>query len=375
MRIGFDARWYFSGTPSGRMVIQSLLSKLLSNHPENTYYIFISKRDRKRQFPFQGMRNVRIVYVWGWNGFLFNILGIPFATRKFKIDVAVMQYFSPIIRKFRRVVFIHDIIFKSHPEYFTFFERLYFLLIPLLARQADRICTVSNFEKNRMISFGLSKYTDIEVIHNGVDERFKPFDAFSMEKVKKIRSKYDLPDKYILYVGRITVRKNIANLLEAISIMQESDTQLVIIGKTDSKNVDIGEMIKKREIADRVHMIGYVSDEELPVFFSLARVFCYISLDEAFGLPPLEAMASGVPVVVADHEALKEVCGDAAVYVDPFSPGAISEALDRLIVDSTLHQLLYEKGLQRAKLFTWDKSAKRLLDICKQVCKNGSELK
>jgi len=166
-----------------------------------------------------------------------------------------------------------------------------------------------------------------------------------------------------LYIGRINVRKNILSMLRSISYLEEKNIKLVLGGKYDRKTFHLPEIIKELKIEDRVMVLGYIDDMDLPILYSLATVFCYVSYDEGFGLPPLESLASGVPVVAANAGSIPEVCRDAVVYCDPNDPADIAHKIDSLLSNQAYYEKQRLAGIEIAKKYSWDKSAQHLLQV------------
>jgi len=361
--IGIDAKWYFEGPPSGKMVIQNIVDELLKRKNAHKVYLILDKKNIARKDLFVG-GNIFPVFVWGGNNLLSNVFLLPIIAKKYKIDIIVYQNFSSFWGSHKKIAYIHDILFKSHPQFYTIKEKLYFLPLRVLANLSNSIITVSENEKKRLIEYGYKK--KIDVIYHGVNKIFRPkrfFNSIYLEEIKKI---YKLPEKYLLYVGRLNVRKNILNLLKAIKFL-DIDQKLVIVGKADWKIFDYNKMIDEMKIRDKIIFTGGVPNEELAAVYSLADVFVFPSFAEGFGLPPLEAMASGIPVVVAKSTSIPEICGDAGYYVNPNSPTAIAEKIVLALSNDELRRRKISIGLERAKQFYWEKSVDEILKICREV--------
>lgn len=358
MRIGLDAKWYFSGPPSGRLVTRNLVDNLLSLDQENEIFIFLKSSDRDKEFVTSN-KKVRLVYVYGGNNMIANLFAIPFHCIKQRISVVVFQNFGSFFPCGKKICFIHDAIFKSHPQFFTPKERIYFAPMLFLAGFSHRICTVSHSEKNRITRYSNFDSSKIDVIANGVHPRFQPRKLFAPEHLRSVRAEYQLPERYILYVGRLNDRKNLVSLLRSIPLL-ESRLPLVIVGSQDWKMSALDQEIRDLQIEDRVMLTGFVPDDNLPAIYALSSVFCFVSLEEGFGLPALEAMASGVPVVVSDIEVMREVCGDAGNYVLPRSPTEIARAIDEIASEGMESRQKVASGLRRASSFTWQNSVQHL---------------
>lgn len=360
MRIGFDAKWFYEGPPSGRNVVRNLVEQIIKQNTEHEIYIFLDERMRNHEFPFTSPF-VSLIYVWSNNNLISNFFVVPKTAWSLKLDCMIFQNFVPIVSNLQSIAFIYDVIFLSHPQYFTRKERIYLYPIKFLSRFAAHICTISGSEKHRIMSYCKIPDKKIDIIHIGVSPEFKPQNQYNPNELLKVRQRYNLPKDFVLYVGRLNERKNILNLLKSIPFLSNHDIPLVLVGSYDWKMFDINSVINQMGITDRVHLTGFISDEDLPVVYSLAKLFLFVSFEEGFGLPPLEAMAAGVPVVISDRSSLPEVCGEAGCYVNPDSPKSIATAINTLLEDNILYGNKRALGLMRANQFKWQYSANRLI--------------
>lgn len=363
MKIGFDAKWFFNGPPSNSRVTRSIVSALAELDTEHTIYIFLDSNFRGVEFSHKSPKIVP-VYMWAGVNLLSNVFLLPFYSRFYELDVLISQNFSPFFSTSRRITYIHDVIYASHPEYFSLLERLYFSPMRILARRADKVCTISYSEKERLLLHRFSNSPQlIDVIYHGIDPQFRPAASFAPSQLTKVRARYLLPKNYLLYVGRFNERKNLKNLLKAYSLIPREKIPLILVGRSDWKSFDVEAYIKELGLESDVRTLGYVEESDLPVIYALATVFCYVSSQEGFGLPPLESMASGVPVVVSNSSSLPEVCGDSAVYVNPTEPEDIARGIQRLVGDSSLYRIKREAALLRAGQFKWETAAKSLISV------------
>jgi glycosyltransferase involved in cell wall biosynthesis len=369
MNIGIDAKWFFKGNPSGRVVIRNLLRELLQADSENQYYIFLRKEDRDKFFPYN-KPNVRLVYIWGKNNMLSNVFVTPYFAMKYKIDVFLYQYFGPFIKFSKVVTLIHDVIFESHPQYFSRSERLYFAPMRLLASRADLLTTTSASEKKRLLQYGYGTSEKIVITHWGADDRFIEKKYYTKSRLDTLQEKYQLPEKFALYVGRLNYRKNIHTLIDAFQEVS-NDISLVLAGGYDWKMFDVRRFISERGLEKRIQLLGFVPDDDLPALYALSHAFCFVSFDEGFGLPPLEAMTCGVPVIVADKGSLPEVCGTAGIYVDAHNPSAIAIAVETVIQNKDLAERHKELGKEQAAFFTWQRVAKQYISLFNSFQKVG----
>ena len=369
MRIGLDAKWYFTGPVSTRVILQNVLPFLLKNNPEHEWILFLDKKDKGKRLNFD-VGNAVLEYVPVPTNMFANLFVLPIIARKRKLDVVFAQTFPAIKNRFKNISIIYDVLFEEHPEYFTWKEKLYFSSLKWFTKGVDKIVVNSSSVANDLIKYHyINSKSKIELVPLGVGNQFKPLGEHDPNMVERVRKKYQLPTCFILFVGRLNARKNIEALLRSLPLMKNKDIKVLIVGKEDWKEGELKEVIKDPEIATRVSLTGAISDEELVVLYSMATVFCFPSFAEDFGLPPLEAMASGVPVVVSETTSLPEVCGDAALYIDPHHPQTIAEKIDRLLGDNELYAQQRSKGLQRARSFTWEKTASQLMETIKRVGK------
>jgi glycosyltransferase involved in cell wall biosynthesis len=257
----------------------------------------------------------------------------------------------------KQVVTIHDIVSIDMPEVFSPDRRtLYRFLLPRLVKRVRAVITVSTFTRERLIEWAKIPPSHVHAIHLGVDQRFSPQQTGSIER---LRNALQIPSPYyILALGLIGPHKNLRRLFVAWERAQRElpdDVWLVVAGGEEKGRVFKYAGIQK--LPPRVHLTGRVADEFLPALYSGALAFVFPSLYEGFGLPPLEAMACGTPVLASNVTAMPEVVGDAGLLVDPYDVEAIAHGIRRLVEDTALREELRKKGLERAKRFTWERTA------------------
>ncbi len=286
------------------------------------------------------------------------------------------HYNTPIlpIRAKRRLVTIHDVFHLVFLNMLTLRQKAYArLMFNASVRLSDKIITVSEFSKSEIIRYTGIDTGKLRVIPCGIDKKtFKLIeDKVSLQHIK---ASYNLPEQFILFVGNLKPHKNLTTLLRAFDILINEnavDCGLVIVGKKEgfiSGDSDIRTMIENsRNLRERVILTGYIEDKDVPVIYNLASVFVWPSLYEGFGLPPLEAMACGCPAIVSDIASIREVCGEAAYYVDPYDADYMAQCILKVLSDETLRQYLREKGAERSKLFSWEDSAGKLVDVFMEV--------
>jgi glycosyltransferase involved in cell wall biosynthesis len=275
-------------------------------------------------------------------------------------------YFEPNfipfdIRAGKIVTTVYDFSFYLHPEWHPkervdYYSKNFFKRI----KKSDFIITISKYVERETLEILKIKDPKVVTIYPGYNEIFNTVEN-EKRKIKPI-------ENYILFVGSIEPRKNLVNLLKAYLLLPEylrKEFKLLLVGFKGWENKEIAELLNK--LKKSANYLGYVNNEELAGLYRGATCFVYPSFYEGFGLPPLEAMACGCPVVVSNVTSLPEVCGDAAYYVDPNDVESIAEGIQKVLIDEELRRNLVEKGLERAKLFSWEKAAKEHLKVFEEV--------
>ena len=281
------------------------------------------------------------------------------------------HYILPPLIRCRSVVTIHDCIHLMFPQYLP--GRLAHVYAKgsmwSAARKADRILTVSEASKRDILRFFDVPAEKVSVIYNAIDERFLA--AADPERMDLVRQRYQLDHPFVLYVGNIKPHKNIERLIDAFGRARTrgcpDDVKLVIIGDEISKYPALRQSVHKHKLDKHVRFLGFQPMETLAAFYRLARAFVFPSLYEGFGLPPLEAMACGTPVVTSNVSSLPEVAGGAALLVDPYDSEAIAAGICQALNDDSLREELIRRGHERARSFSWAQSVRKIHDIYLQV--------
>lgn len=280
------------------------------------------------------------------------------------------DHLLPPFRALPSVFTLHDLIFRLYPETHMPLNRWFLtLMMPRFLRRADAVIAVSECTRRDAVRWYRIPEERIHVIYEGVDARFRPA---SPEAIAALRLRYPLPDRFILYVGTIEPRKNLPTLFAAYQRLLERwpDLGLVVAGKPGWLTEGTFRALRALGLEGRVRFLGYVPDEDLPALYSAATVFAFPSLYEGFGLPPLEAMACGTPVVVSDASSLPEVVGEAGLRVPPDRPGDWAAALAAVLSDESLRAYLREAGLRRAARFHWSEAARRTVEVYEGVLRS-----
>ena len=290
-----------------------------------------------------------------------------------------LAFVTPLLSPCPSVVTIYDLSFLLYPESFKRSKRFYLgLFTRLSARRARRIIAISESTKRDVVRLLGVPPEKVEVVYCGIDDAFRPLPPQSWGErgeVAAFRSKRGLPERFILFVGTIEPRKNVARLIEAFANLQTckpAHLKLVIGGAKGWFYEDVFARVEELGLEGEVMFPGYIPVSELPLWYNAAELFVYPSLYEGFGLPPLEAMACGTPVVTANTSSLPEVVGDAGLTVDPLDVEGLAEAMRRVLDDEALRQEMRKRGLQRAKGFSWTKTAQETVQVYRRAmeCEN-----
>jgi glycosyltransferase involved in cell wall biosynthesis len=281
------------------------------------------------------------------------------------------HYVLPPLVPCRAVVTIHDCIHLMFPQYLPNRFAYGYAKAGLwtAARRAARVLTVSETSKLDIIRYCGIPADRVIVVYNAIDDRF--LQAPGDDEIRRTRERYQLDGPFILYVGNIKPHKNLERLIEAFHLLRHAGVdapKLLIIGDQISKFPRLRRAVDRHKLHKFVRFLGFVSNDTLATLYRLATVFVFPSLYEGFGLPPLEAMASGTPVVASNVSSLPEVLGDAAWLVDPYQPESIADGLARVLTDEALRADLRARGLARVRAFSWEASVRRVLEVYREVC-------
>lgn len=374
MKIALDAT--YAGQSSSQkggiyQYIFHLVQALSEVDKENKYLLFFSFfRNKHRQTTDEfyslfkkagyGRKDCRIPSL------IWKRLQFPIELFTGKIDLfhGLFDY-VPRMLSGKSIVTIHDLAYLRRPEFLGSKRvKWKYKETPLAVRRADAIITVSNFSKNDLIKLLGIPEEKIWVTPHGVSPDFTPIQ--DKEILERIKIKYRIKENYILFVGVLQPNKNIVKLLEAFSLLKNScklEHQLVIAGEKGWLYEDIFKKYNELKLGDTVIFTGYVPDGDLPALYSGADLFILPSQLEGFGIPVLEAMACGTPVVTSNTCALPETAGDAAILVKPDSVHEIAGGIYQVLSDNNLQASLRQKGFAHAKKFTWENTAKMTLEV------------
>lgn len=370
MRIAIDAHSIGTGLGGNESYATNLIEALAEIDPVNQYTLYVTRREARKRF------NNR------WPNFSVRatlphtpLIRIPVTLsaelRRNPVDVLHVQYTSPPFVPCPVVVSIHDLSFEHLPQ--TFKRRSSTQLrmtVPRSARKAAQVIALSEYGRSDMINTYDICPDKVSVIPLAAPDYFAPVE--DEKELERVRQTYGLEKDYILCVGSIQPRKNLSRLIAAYSRLRRARPggklpQLVLAGKFAWLYAETLRTIKELELSNSVILTGYVPQADLPALYSGALCFVYPSYFEGFGLPPLEAMKCGVPVVVGNKTSLPEIVGDAGVLVDPFDVDAIAAGIEKVAFDSNLRAQLRVKGLERSRIFNWRETARQTLAVYKKA--------
>jgi glycosyltransferase involved in cell wall biosynthesis len=367
MRIAIDARlsYYIQGGITQYTL--NLIRALAAADGENEYLIF-QRRVDQRLIVSQG--NFRRVSLWTPSHHRLEqySLALELALQG-KIDVVHFTDFIPLFYyRGSSVITVHDLAFLLYPHFLTRDSARYYGVIDRAARRADQIIAVSEATKQDLVRLTGTPPTKITVIYEAADQIYFP--VREPEPLKQIRAKYHLPEQYVLFVGTIEPRKNLPTLIRALHLLitnYKTEAGLAIVGKPGWLYEDVYQLVKDLGLKDRAHFLGRVPTADLPLLYNASQMLVLPSFYEGFGLPPLEAMACGVPVIVSDTSSMPEVVGDAALRVAPEDTEGFTVAMWRLLTDEALRADMTAKGLKRAQCFSWQRAARETLDVYRKL--------
>lgn len=369
MRIGIEAQRIFRPKKHGMDVVAiELIRNLQQIDKKNEYVVFCSK----------GVKDDTIVASSNFQIDKFSTLTyahweqlyLPLEVKKQKLDLLhCTANTAPLCCKVPLLLTLHDIIYLENVDFKgTAYQNLGNLyrrwLVPKIAKKASLILTVSEFEKENILRRLQLPESKVEVLYNGVSPQFNA--NYPSQQIEEFRNRYGLPSQYIMFLGNTAPKKNTLNVIKAyVDLCTEfhNEIPLVLLDYRKELVIKILEELKQPGLLNRFIFPGYVPHHQIPLMYNAATIFLYPSLRESFGLPILEAMACGTPVITSTTSSMPEIAGNAARLVDPFNFKEISLAMNNILTNDSLQKKYKEKGIERAKAFTWKASAEKLLGI------------
>jgi glycosyltransferase involved in cell wall biosynthesis len=366
LRIAIDAHSVGTGLAGNESYITNLIEALAEIDTVNSYTLYVTRREAVERFH-DRWPHVTVRRTWPHTPLVRIPLTLVAEMRRHPVDLLHVQYTAPPFAPCVVVATIHDLSFEHLPHTFKRRSRMQLrLTVRRTARTAAQVIASSDYSRRDLIeTYGLSP-DKVSTTPLAAPAYFAPVTDES--EIRRVRSLYGIEGDYILAVGSIQPRKNLIRLIAAYAALRRQRPhatlpRLVLVGKRAWLYEETLRSITEQGIATDVVFTGYVPEGDLPALYTGALCFVYPSYFEGFGLPPLEAMQCGAPVITGDRTSLPEVVGDAGLTIDPFDEQAISSAIARMIDDAGLRADFRRKGLERARLFNWHETARRTLQV------------
>jgi glycosyltransferase involved in cell wall biosynthesis len=374
MRIALDARLSYYVQAGITQYTLNLIQALAAIDSENEYLILQRRPDQRTIVSQSNFRRVPL-FAPTHHPLEQYLLALELPLQG-KMDVVhCTDFIPPFYYRGPTVITIHDLAFLLYPHFLTRKAARYYGLIDRAVRRADHVIAVSESTKRDIVRLTGTPERKITVIYEAADAVYAPI--HDPEVLDRIHQKYHLPEQYVLFVGTIEPRKNLPTLIRAYKGLidnYKSEADLVIVGKQGWLYDDVYLLVEQLGLQKRVHLLGRVPGVDLLYLYNASRMLVLPSYYEGFGLPPLEAMACGVPVVVSDTSVMPEVVGDAALRVAHEDVEGFTVAMWRLLTDDDLRSDMIAKGHKRVKCFSWERAARETLEVYRKVTekRNGS---
>lgn len=364
--IGIDGHVLGDHSGGNESYYRNILANMNGFEKDFKIYLFVQENADVAEYE----DRFEIIRLKSRNGFIRTFIEFPILVNKYKLDLLHTQYFIPLFVRCPTVCTIHDICFEHFKNIFD--KRQYFSqkkLIPYAAKHSKGIFTVSNHAKHDIAECYHVNTKKIVVTYNAVDKHFRKLTQDEINREELLRQ-YNIKDeRFILSVGNLQPRKNLVRLIQAFKEVRKknSDVTLVIVGKKAWMYSDIFSEALDNDIKRHIVFTDYVTEKVLVRLYNAATCFVYPSYYEGFGIPPLEAMACGTAVAVSNVTSLPEVCGEAALYFNPYDIVSMSEKIEVLLSDQEAVSRLVELGFTQIKKFSWEKSSQMILDRYKEI--------
>ncbi len=372
MKIAVNTRFLLKGKLEGiGWVTYELLQRMVLRHPEDEFLFFFD-RPFHEEFIFADNVKGIVLFPPARHPFLWYAwfeMAIPRALKQHQPDVFLStdSYLS-LRTKVKTAMICHDIAHVHFPQEIPFLVNQYYqFFVPRFLRRADQIISVSHFTKQDIIRHYQIDSKKINVVQNGCRDGFEAVDE---ETKTKIRNQYSTGKEFFFYVGAVHPRKNVHRLITAFDQFKQktnSEVQLLIGGRFAWQTGPVKTAFDQAKHQEDIHFLGYLSEADLKQIMASAMAFVYPSLFEGFGIPVLEAMHSGVPVISSNVSSLPEVTGEAGILIDPNSVEALTTAMVKMASDSAFRQQLIEKGKEQKQQFDWDRSAEAVYHILQKM--------
>tara|TARA_R110002072_G_scaffold209497_2_gene367121 strand:- start:1190 stop:2344 length:1155 start_codon:yes stop_codon:yes gene_type:complete len=380
MRIGIEAQRLFRPHKHGMdRVAQELIKNLQAIDTKNEYFIFVKPDEDTTAI--RSSSNFKIVEIPGGPYPFWEQYKLPKVAKAYKCDILhCTSNTAPYFRQIPLITTLHDIIYMegsllklltNKASLYQKFGNLYRrFIVSKVVKNSKRLFTVSNFENENITNFFKLNSKDVQTVYNGVNETFSA--NIDLNHISKVKVKYNLPEKFMLHIANKDPRKNTKKVLEAFNEFLKStrsNYKLVVLGCKDADLKIMLNDLNASDLYDHIILTGYLSDEDLPIIYQLSEIFLFPSLREGFGIPIIEAMACGVPVITSNTSSMPEVAGEAAHLIDPNKTEEITKGMLKITTDENYKNLLIQRGFLRSKQFSWKNMASQVLMQYKQLHK------
>ncbi|MDX2302976.1 MAG: glycosyltransferase family 1 protein [Microscillaceae bacterium] len=373
MRIGIEAQRIFRPKKHGMDIVALETIKALQRiDTQNEYFIFV-KPDSDRQCLRQS-NNFKIIEIPAYSYVDWEQWQLPKYVQKYQLDVLhCTSNTAPLKLNIPLVITLHDIIYLEQVSFKgTWYQNLGNLyrrwIVPKIAKKCEKIITVSEFEQKRMLELMGLPAEKVKVIYNAVSARFRV--SRNEQLIEDIRIRYRLPENYIFFLGNQAPKKNMTHVLKAYGYYFQSQKKPMplVIAETSPEQLESHlKALHLEHLQASISLTGYVNHKDLPLIYQLSSLFLYPSLRESFGIPIIEAMACGTPVITSNTSSMPEVAGGAAILVDPNKPEEIALKISDILSDPSKQAQLSALGLKRAQVFTWENTAQEVYNIYENI--------
>lgn len=374
MRIGIEAQRIFRRKKHGMdMVALELIRALQRMETPHEFVVFVQPDEDSSCLT--SSDKVEIVELRKSPYPIWEQWHLPHAVKQHRIDLLhCTSNTAPLRLNIPLVLTLHDIIYleKIHFDQGTTYQKFGNIYrkwnVPRIAGKAAKILTVSDFERKRIIEHFGFPADRVVTVYNGAGNHFQKVTREDL--LKDARVKYNLPDHFLFFLGNTDPKKNVIGVLRALSLLRKAGKlpcPLLMLDINRDYLNNLADEIGDRDLLNHIHFSGYVPNTELPAIYSQAELFLYPSLRESFGIPIVEAMKCGVPVITSNTSSMPEIVGDAGVLCDPFQPETLANAILELYQDESLKRSMSNKGVARAAQFSWEENARQTLQIYEQI--------
>lgn len=373
MKIGIEAQRIFRKKKHGMdiVILESLKEMKNMSHPD----LLVYAQDDEDKNALTSSINFEIIKTKPASYPIWEQKMLPDLCRQHKIDLLhATSNTAPVSLKIPLVVTIHDIIYLekwllTSGTYYQRFGALYRRWnVPRIAKNAAQIVTVSNYEKEKIQSKLKIPDKKIRTIYNACSNHF--FSETSAEELETLKVKMNLPERFILFLGNTDPKKNLPNVLLSLAVLKKKNKLDFTLVMPDFGKENLLKLLRfqgNENLIENIMLTGYIPNNELPGLYKLSLLFLYPSLRESFGIPILEAMASGAPLICSNTSAIPEIAGEDACYVNPSNPEDIAEKIEEVLKNNSLRNQLVEYGYKRAAMFSWKKTANELLELYNEI--------